>query len=191
MSNITISNVKNQELWLQFQKYLQILLQGIIIYYLLMYLTYCVRTYVMFGFVPPVLVIWVCSYLYYGFTCGNVCLCDYMHACTFIRNIRLFDSLQYRSRSGNYLTLGRNIFALASARIRANASAIILTHTSVFMFERAHSSAIILARASTSICARGGCSLCLSVILSNTHTHNVFFSLCQQSTRKKRSSVIV
>ena len=76
-----------------------------------------------------------------------------MHARIFSRNIRACASMHTR-------TLGRNVPACASSVIRAHASASILAHTYVCLFFHA--------RSSTSIRDHGGCSACLSVVLSNT-----------------------
>ena len=89
------------------------------------------------------------EFLYHGIIHG----CDPVHTCTFTRNI-------CTPASKHTHTLSRKFCAPASA--------IILACTSVCPFFCASAFASILARAPVRVCACGGCSVCMSVVLSKS-----------------------
>ena len=90
---ITISNVEKWKIWLQFNQSLRNLFYGIIIADPLSYPPYYVCTYVPYGLVPLILVIHVHYSKYKRFYLGFICGYDYVHACTFIRNIWAHSSI--------------------------------------------------------------------------------------------------
>ena len=132
------------------------------------YLPYYVCTYVQFGSAPPILIIHVCSSLYYCLSCVNICGCSSVHTCTFSINIRSLDSLHASIWSRNACTISVNFHARASVSIRTHASVSILDCFPMCMLVRTHASSRIRARSPVSICVRGGCSMLMSVVLSNT-----------------------
>ena len=83
-----------------------------------------------------------------------------MNVCTFSGNIQAHASAHSRTINGN-------VRAHAPKIIRARASARILDHNSVCLCVRARYYLSICARTPTSIHARGGCYVRLSVILYN------------------------
>ena len=129
----------------------------------ILYLPYYIRNYVLFGLVPPVLIIHIRSPSYDFIYCVNTRGRASVHSRTSSRNIRVNASVHTRTLSRNSHTISRNVCAHASASIRARASMCILARTSMCMF--------VLSRASAGIRSRGAFSTCLSVIMSNTNVY--------------------
>ena len=150
----------NQKSLLQVHHYLRNLIQGISIADPLPYLPYYAHTYVPYGFVPRVLVIYVCSDTYSRIYHGIVRGCDSVHACTFSRNMHAHAYAHARN-------INRNLRTSASKIICARASVSILAHTSSCLCVCEQASVSIFARVPTSIHAHSGCSACLYIILSN------------------------
>ena len=98
-------------------------MQGIRIADTLSYLPYYVRTYVPYGFLPPIIVIRVHSAMYNRLYRGIFRGRDSVHARTFSRNIWASASVQAH-------TISRNVCARASTIIHSRASTSILAHTS-------------------------------------------------------------
>ena len=84
-----------------------------------------------------------------------------MHACTFSGNIRARASV-------NAFTISRNVHECAYVIIRARASVNILACTSVCLFVHVRASVRIRAHDPTGIRDRGGCYVCLYVVIQNT-----------------------
>ena len=135
--------------------------------WLLLYLLYCVRTYVLpawfntwtYGSVHPVLVICtrysISGRIYYG----NVCVRDSIHDCTFSKNGRAQASVHVNTISRNYHTISRKVCAHAYLSI--------LARTYMCLFVCSSDSVSICARASASISAHSVFSECLSVVTFN------------------------
>ena len=119
------------------------------------------RTYVPYGFVPPVLVMHIRSERYGRLYHGIVCGCYSLDTVTFSRNIQARDFINSR-------TISRNTHARASTIIRTHTSARILARTSMCLCVHARASYSIRARAPVSICSRGGCAVWMYVVLPNT-----------------------
>ena len=136
------------------------LLSGVIIAYPLPYLSLNVCIYVPYGFVPPVLVIRVRSFMYDRIYRGIVCGHDSVHALTFSRSICARSSIHAR-------IISRNVHARFSAIIHAYVSVIILDHTPACLCVHAWAPASICAHDPTSIRVHSGCSACMSVVMSN------------------------
>ena len=145
-------------------------------------------TYIWYLSVPSILRMYLCSvWVCTPCTCHTHLFChmlpsltwifrghDYVNAHTFRRNIRTRASVHAHNISRNVRARAYAILCACGAHERtyeifcASASTIILAHTSACLCVCAQDSASIHACAPAIISARGGCSLFMYVVLSNT-----------------------
>ena len=92
----------------------------------ILYLPYYIRNYVLFGLVPPVLIIHIRSPSYDFIYCVNTRGRASVHSRTSSRNIRVNASVHTRTLSRNSHNISRNVCAHDSACIRARAPCVSL-----------------------------------------------------------------